>query len=224
MPPRQAPRSEGEPPNEATERSSAGEGMQHAAPHPSLSGARRKRRRWPLLTAVLVAVVLLTALLAAGLSRDPAVLRSVLIGRQAPDLSLPMLEGPGVVRLSDLRGQVVVINFWASWCKECRIEHPNLLAAWERYRDQGVVLIGVDFNDRRSAALAFQRELGGDWPIVADPGGRTALAYGVYGVPETLFIDRGGVIRYKHVGPIGYELLTDQIQRFLAEPWPESSP
>ncbi len=215
MPPKQVPPTEGKPKDEARE-GSAGERMQHAPMHPSLAGAPRKRSRWPLLTAELVVVALLTALFATGLTRDPTILRSVLIGREAPDFSLPMLEGTGVVRLSDLRGQAVVINFWASWCKECRIEYPNLLAAWERYRDQGMTLIGVDFNDKRSAALAFQRELGGDWPIVDDPGGRTALAYGVYGVPETFFIDPKGIVAYKQVGPVSYALLSDQIERLLS--------
>jgi len=72
-----------------------------------------------------------------------------------------------------------VINFWASWCAACREEHPNLLAAWERYRDQGVVLVGIDFQDQRQAAIDFMREMGGDWPVVDDAGGRTALDYGV---------------------------------------------
>src|SRR5438094_6368955 len=108
MHPKQGRRSEGKPPNEAREGSSAGERMRHTPMHPSLAGALRRRRRWPLLGAVLVVVALLAALFATGLTRDPTVLRSVLIGREGPKFSLPMLEGTGVVRLSDLRGQVVV--------------------------------------------------------------------------------------------------------------------
>ncbi len=109
----------------------------------------------------------------------------------------------------------MVVNFWASWCAACREEHPALTAAWDRYSDQGVVLVGVDFQDRKGPALEFMREMGGDWPVVEDPGGRTALDYGVAGVPETFFIGRDGVIRFKQIGPSPYEVLTDQIQRLL---------
>jgi cytochrome c biogenesis protein CcmG, thiol:disulfide interchange protein DsbE len=193
------------------------EGGDRAPMHPSRMGlAHTVRHRLLWLVLVLAVVSVLIALFAFGLSRDPTLIRSPLLGRWGAEFALPTLDQGRIVRLSDLRGQVVVVNFWASWCKECRIEHPNLLAAWNRYRDQGMVLIGVDFNDKKSAALAFQRELGGDWPIVDDPGGRTALAYGVYGIPETFFIDRDGIVAYKHVGPVSYALLTDQIERLLS--------
>jgi cytochrome c biogenesis protein CcmG/thiol:disulfide interchange protein DsbE len=168
-----------------------------------------------LVGAVVGAVGLLTALFGFGLSRDPSIMRSPLVGRRAPDFSLPMLDGSSSIRLSGLRGQVVVINFWASWCAACREEHPNLLAAWERYRDQGVVLLGIDYQDSPAAATAFMKQMGGDWPILADPGSRVAIDYGVYGVPETFFIGRDGVIDLKHVGASSYALLTDQIQRLL---------
>jgi cytochrome c biogenesis protein CcmG/thiol:disulfide interchange protein DsbE len=91
-----------------------------------------------LIGAVIVVAGLLTTLFGFGLTRDPSILQSSLVGRRGPDFALPMLDASQVIRLSDLRGQVVVINFWASWCAACREEHPNLLAAWERYRDQGV--------------------------------------------------------------------------------------
>jgi len=162
-----------------------------------------------------MAVSLLALLLAVGLRRDPTTIRSALLGRRAPEFALRTLDESRMIRLSDLRGQVVIVNFWASWCAACRDEHPNLLAAWNRYRDQGVVLVGIDFQDDREAALQFMRDLGGDWPVVQDPEGRTALAYGVYGVPETFFIGRDGVVRYKRIGASSYELLTDQIQRLV---------
>ena len=176
---------------------------------------RRGYRRWATLGAVIGGVTLLTALFAFGLGRDPSVIRSPLVGRRAPDFTLRTLDGSRTVRLSELRGQVVVLNFWASWCAACREEHPSLRAAWERYRDKGMVLVGIDFQDRKQPALAFAREMGGDWPLVEDPGGRTALDYGVYGVPETFFIGRDGVVSYKRIGASSYELLTDQIQRLL---------
>jgi len=176
-----------------------------------------RRGRWALLVSVIAAVALLSALFAFGLSRDPTVIRSGLLGRPAPDFALRTLEGSGLVHLSALRGQVVVINFWASWCAACREEHPSLLAAWERYRDQGVALVGIDFEDQKRPALDFMREMGGDWPVVEDPGGRTALNYGVYGVPETFFIGPDGVIRYKQIGPSSYELLSERIERLLSQ-------
>ncbi len=185
--------------------------------HPSgLVGASRRPTRWVLIGTVVAAITLLSSLLAFGLSRDPTLIRSPLVGRRAPDFTLPTLDGRGTVRLADLRGRVVVVNFWASWCAACREEHPNLLAAWDRYRDHGVVLLGVDYQDSRRAALAYMAELGGDWPVLDDPGGRTGLVYGVYGVPETFFIGRDGVIAHKRVGASSYELLSDQIQRLLS--------
>jgi cytochrome c biogenesis protein CcmG, thiol:disulfide interchange protein DsbE len=181
---------------------------------------RRRRNRWASLGAVVGAVGLLTLVLSFGLSRDPTIIRSALIGRQAPDFSLRTLDGSRTVRLSELRGQVVVLNFWASWCADCRIEHPALAAAWQRYRDRGFVLMGVAFQDRQSSSRSFITELGGDWPQLSDPGSRAALAYGVYGVPETFVIGPDGRVAFKQVGPVGYDRLSEEITALL----PESSP
>ena len=186
--------------------------------HPSTlepARPRRHRNRWVLVGGVLGGVALLTMLLAFGLSRDPTVIKSPLVGRPAPDFSLNTLNGSGTVQLSRFRGQVVVINFWASWCTECRVEHPALMATWDRYRDQGVVLLGIAFGDRTADSKAYLAELGGDWPQLADPGERTALAYGVYGVPETFVIGPDGRVAYKRVGGVVYGDLTDQIERLL---------
>jgi cytochrome c biogenesis protein CcmG, thiol:disulfide interchange protein DsbE len=157
----------------------------------SAAGEGRPRRALPL-AAVVAAVALAAWLLSAGLQRDPTAIRSPLLGRPAPDFALRTLEGDRTVRLGELRGQVVVVNFWASWCAECRVEHPALSAAWDRFRDAGVVLVGVDFQDNHPSALAYLAGTGTGWPVVADPGSRTALAYGVYGVPETFVIGPDG--------------------------------
>jgi cytochrome c biogenesis protein CcmG/thiol:disulfide interchange protein DsbE len=190
--------------------------------HPSaLSSAhptrRRHRGRLTLVGGVLGGIALLTLLLAFGLGRDPSVVRSALIGRAAPSFDLPFLESAGHLRLSDLRGQVVVVNFWGSWCQGCRLEHNALEATWQRYRDQGVLVVGVSFQDAVASSRAFAHELKMDWPLVIDSGSRTALSYGVYGAPETFFIDRNGTVRDRWIGPITYERLTDEITRLQGE-------
>lgn len=187
-------------------------------PHPSALGSdgrRRRRNRTLVLGGVLSAVGLLTIVLAYGLSRDPAIIRSPLLGRAAPAFQLRTLDGSQIVNLDDLRGQVVIINFWASWCAECKVEHGALAAAWDRYRDQRVVVLGIAFQDRPSESLAYLGEYGGDWPQLADPGDRTAIAYGVYGVPETFVIGPDGRVAAKRVGAVTYVWLTDRIERLL---------
>jgi cytochrome c biogenesis protein CcmG/thiol:disulfide interchange protein DsbE len=178
---------------------------------------RRIRNRWAAVAAVLAGVILLTALFAFGLRRDPTALDDVLVGRQAPRFDLPTLAGSGTVDLDDLRGQLVVVNFWASWCVPCRQEHSALDAAWDRYRDRGVVVVGILYNDRPANGMAFVEELGGDWPVVDDPDSGTALAYGVYGVPETFFIAPDGRVAFRHIGAVDYELLTERIEPLLRE-------
>jgi len=175
------------------------------------------RRRTVFVAGVLAAVMALGAVLGFGLTRDPRGVRSALVGRPAPDFALRTLDGSQTIRLSDLRGRAVVINFWASWCAECRVEHPALEAAWTRYRDRGVVLLGIPFEDLPEASRAFVEELGGGWPVLEDPGSRTGLDYGVFGVPETYFIDPGGTIVERHVGPVTYEDLSAGITRLLED-------
>jgi cytochrome c biogenesis protein CcmG/thiol:disulfide interchange protein DsbE len=183
------------------------------APAGAAVGQRRPRRVALLLAAVAAVVALAAWLLSAGLQRDPTAIRSPLLGRPAPDFALRTLRGDRMVRLGDLRGQVVVVNFWASWCAECRVEHPALSAAWSRFRDAGVVVVGVDFQDDQANALAYLTQTGTSWPVVADPGSRTALAYGVYGIPETFLIGRDGKVAAKQVGPVTYDQLVREITR-----------
>lgn len=164
---------------------------------------------------MLVLVLAFTLLLASGVGRDPRELPSELVGTRAPTFTLPGLGGGEGVDLASLRGQVVVVNFWASWCLACREEHPDLLAAWGRYRERGVVFVGIDFEDTEAAALAYAEEMGGDWPLVTDAGSRTAIAYGVFGVPETFVIAPDGTITAKKVGAVTYEWLTREIELAL---------
>ena len=196
-----------------------GDQVTPASVHPSGfdpgQATRRRRSRWLLVGSVAGGIALLTALLGFGLTRDPTAIKSPLVGRAAPEFSLRTVDGTQAIRLSDLRGQVVVVNFWASWCAGCRIEHPALLAAWQRYRDLGVVFVGIPFQDRPSDSRAYLNELGGDWPELTDPASGTAIAYGVYGVPETFVIGPAGRVAYKQLGAISYDILTEQIDRLL---------
>lgn len=195
--------------------------MRPSPRHPSAAGIEDSgRRRWrtPIrLAAVCLLVAAVALLLGFGLRRDPNVAVSQLQGRPAPAFELRTLDGERLVRLGDLRGQVVVINFWASWCTECRLEHPALASAWNRYRDQGVVVIGITVNDRLEDSRAFASELGGDWPLLSDPDSRTALAYGLTGVPETYFVDREGRIQDRVIGPVTYAELSSRIGRLVGD-------
>ncbi|CAN5295067.1 TlpA disulfide reductase family protein [soil metagenome] len=195
-----------------------GSGARHPSElDPEEASRRRFRRRWVVVSAVTAGVLLITSLLTVGLGRDPAQLATPLVGRHAPGFALRTLDGSSTVRLSDLRGQVVIVNFWASWCDPCREEHPALRAAWDRYRDRGVVIVGIVYDDSADNAEDFIRELGGDWPALDDPNSAAALAYGVYGIPETFFIGPDGRVAYRRVGPVSYALLSQQITRLLGE-------
>ena len=182
---------------------------------PEREPARSFRRRGLIAAQVLVPVVAFTLLLASGLGRDPRELPSELVGTPAPTFTLPGLGTGEQIDLASLRGQVVVVNFWASWCLACREEHPDLLAAWGRYRERGVVFVGVDYEDTEASALAYTKEMGGDWPLVTDPGSRTAIAYGVFGVPETFVVAPGGTITAKRIGAVTYAWLTREIDSAL---------
>lgn len=174
------------------------------------------RGRSLIATAIVAVVtVLLGLFLGFGLGRDPGVVPSALERRPAPPFALRTLDGSEVVRLADLRGHVVVVNFWASWCGPCRGEAPVLQAAWERYRDRGVVVIGISFEDTPAAGLKFARQYGKTYPLLADPGSRTAIDYGVFGIPETFLIGPDGRVAFKHTGPVTYEMLTGWISRLL---------
>ncbi|MGH7544818.1 MAG: TlpA family protein disulfide reductase [Gemmatimonadota bacterium] len=155
------------------------------------------------------------ALLAWGLTRDPNLIPSPLPGLPAPDFTLQTLSGD-TVALADLEGKVVVVNFWASWCLSCIDEHYAFTEASRRYADQDVRLLGVVYNDSRENAIAWLRRMGGGWPSLLDPGSRTAIDYGVYGVPETFFIDRTGRVAYKQLGPVSRGVLTTWVDRLLA--------
>jgi cytochrome c biogenesis protein CcmG/thiol:disulfide interchange protein DsbE len=160
-----------------------------------------RARRGLLLTAVVAIVVAVAALLGSGLRHDPSVTASPLVGRAAPDFTLPELSGPPI-HLAALRGQVVVVNFWASWCAECHTEQDALNATWAKFRDSGVVMLGVDFEDNDADARDYIASEGSDYPVVVDGDSRTALAFGVRGVPETYVVDQSGRIVDRVIGAV----------------------
>jgi cytochrome c biogenesis protein CcmG/thiol:disulfide interchange protein DsbE len=185
--------------------------------HPtSLDTPGRWRRRPLALTVPLVVILtLVTWLLAFGLGRNPDGYRNPLVGHAAPPFRFASMDGGPALNLSSFRGDVVVLNFWASWCNDCVAEHQALRAAWQRYRDQGVVVLGVVYQDAAANARRFVRDLGGTWPEAVDAGSRTAIAYGVRGVPETFFVSRDGRVVAHHNGAVSYALLTREITRLL---------
>ena len=170
-----------------------------------------KWRRWAIPASGLPVV----AFLAWGLTQDPHNIPSPLPGKTAPDFALETLKGDSL-RLADLKGQVVLVNFWASWCLACRSEHRVLVDASTRYASKGVKIVGVVYQDTRDNALAWINERGGNWPNLLDAGSRTAIQYGLFGVPETFFVGRDGRILYKQIGPVDSAVVDHWVTTLLA--------
>jgi cytochrome c biogenesis protein CcmG/thiol:disulfide interchange protein DsbE len=175
---------------------------------------KASRLKW----AIPAAVVPVLMLLAYGFKTDPREIPSPLLGRPAAAFSLATFAGPPV-SLESLRGKVVLLNFWASWCvPACYDEAPALERTWRDYKDKGVVVVGVDIQDSEEAARKFLAKFGHTFPNAPDPGGRVAVDYGVYGVPETFFIDRKGRVRFKQVGALTDEVARKHLDTLLKEP------
>jgi cytochrome c biogenesis protein CcmG/thiol:disulfide interchange protein DsbE len=167
-----------------------------------------------LLPLGLFAVVL--GFLAAGLTLNPREVPSPLIGKAAPDFSLPQLHEPlKLFSPKDLTGQVWLLNVWASWCSGCKEEHPVLMQLAQK---GSVPVYGMDYKDQRSEALTWLKRQGNPYPFSAmDEAGRIGIDYGVYGVPETFVIDKKGVIRYKQIGPLDQETLDRKVLPLVRE-------
>lgn len=137
----------------------------------------------------------------------------------APLFDLPRLDRPGRLALRSLRGNVVVLNFWASWCVPCKNEAPRLERAWQRWKGKGVVFVGVDAQDLANAAKGFMRRYRITYPNVHDGSGTTLPPYGVTGFPETFFVDRTGYLTTQHItGATTVAELNTSIRAALAEP------
>ncbi len=143
-------------------------------------------------------------------------------GSPAPDFTLALYPGyraglPEQIRLSDLRGKVVVMNFWASWCVECYKEADALEAVYRKYKDRGVIFLGIDYLDTEAPALAYLKQYDVTYPNGLDMQQRIARAYRITGVPETFFIDRNGVVREVTIAPLTEAQLIAKIEALLAE-------
>jgi cytochrome c biogenesis protein CcmG/thiol:disulfide interchange protein DsbE len=180
------------------------------APIPEAAPVRARLNPW-VLAAGLAVVVPLLAVLVLNLGRDPHSIRSPMIGRPAPGFSLAPVGGGAPVSLESLRGRPVVINFWATWCVPCFEEHAALTAAARTFRE--AQYLGVVYEDDDRKTQAFLAERGSSYPSLMDAEGRTAIAYGVFGVPETFFIDASGRIVDKYVGPLDRGTIADRIAK-----------
>jgi cytochrome c biogenesis protein CcmG, thiol:disulfide interchange protein DsbE len=159
----------------------------------------------PLALFALVAVFLFK-----GLGRDPREIPSPLIDKPAPAFQLPILADPAqTFSPQSMRGRVWLFNVWGSWCTACQVEHPLLL---ELARAKALPIVGVAWKDMPDNSKAWLSKLGDPYSVtVSDFSGKVAIDYGVYGAPETFLIDKQGVIRFKHVGPLTRELLDGKL-------------
>jgi cytochrome c biogenesis protein CcmG/thiol:disulfide interchange protein DsbE len=168
--------------------------------------------RTVLIVGLLIVAPLLI-FLALSFGKDPRALDSPLVGKAAPNFSLQTLDGE-TVELDDYRGKPIFLNFWATWCQPCIVEHP-ILQAGARQFDGRVQFLGVVYHDETAKIRAFINSRGEWGPTLLDTDGSVAVSYGVYGAPETFLIDENGIIVEKHVGPFSPDLLFRKLNEIL---------
>jgi cytochrome c biogenesis protein CcmG/thiol:disulfide interchange protein DsbE len=166
------------------------------------------KKVWVLIP--LAVFVAMLVFLGVGLKLDPREVPSPLIDKPVPAFSLQTLDEPSrLLSSADMRGQVWLLNVWASWCGGCREEHPTLV---EFAQTRAVPIVGLNYKDQPDDARRWLGRLGNPYVVsVSDLDGRTGIEFGVYGVPETFVIDKAGVIRHKQIGPITPDILRDTI-------------
>lgn len=177
---------------------------------------RRPHRRLLATAAVAAAAVALLTVLGVGFGRDARVVGSVLIDQPAPDLAAATLDG-GSFDLTQHRGEVVLVNVWASWCPPCVDEFPVLMDAARQLGPAGLQVVGINSQDRERDARDFLDEMGaqGLFPHVSDPDGQLAVDWGVFGLPETFVVDQDGIVRAKVVGLLTHDWVTNNVVPLL---------
>lgn len=172
---------------------------------------------WKFWT-VMLAIGGLAGLFAFGFTRNPKIVQSPLVEQPAPGFTAVEMNTGEQISLETLRGTPFLLNFWASWCTACKEEAPFLEAAYERYEQagRGVRVIGIAIQDTLDDARRFARTYGKQYFLALDnERGDISLNWGLYGVPETFFVDARGIIAHKHIGPLTWPVLQEQLDRLL---------
>lgn len=170
-----------------------------------------------VLVVGLLLVLPLLVLFAKSFGSDPHAVRSPLVGREAPPFELVSVQDGKPVSLKSLKGKPVVLNFWATWCEPCKLEHGVLYQGSRIFGDQ-VQFVGVVYDDQKPKIEAFLDRYGSGYPALIDDAGKAAIAYGVTGVPETFFIDASGRIVSKYNGPLSPDLLRQHVAQLVGAP------
>lgn len=176
------------------------------------AGGEKANKTVLIVGAVIAAAIVL--ILFQALGKDPQAIESPLIGRTAPSFTLRQSGTGNTISLEELRGKPVVLNFWATWCGPCYEEHP-ILVANARAMQGEVQFIGVVFEDTEEKIQRFLQARGSSYPTLIDDAGKTAIAYGVGGVPETFFLDRSGTIVAKYSGPLTSDELRSNLRKAM---------
>lgn len=211
--------------HEETPREHAGDQLLRTAPTAEHDGSgdttqtvpkKRNIGPWVAVATGLV-VMVFGAVFASRFGNDPNLVGSPLIGQPATDLRMPLLETNGDLALTDLQGQIVAVNFWASWCTGCRLEHDALLAAAAAYEDAGVSFVGILHQDRASTGISFLDDFGRGDPYfyTIDDGSLVGIQFGILGLPTTFFLDRAGTIVGQINGPATFGLLARTLDAIL---------
>ncbi len=175
----------------------------------------KSRLRLLVISGVALVAVVLAVVFASRFGADPRLTPSPLIGHTAPDVEVELVQSDSVLALSDLAGDIIVINFWAPWCVPCRAEHADLLTLAAGFESFGVTVLGIVYQSREDDVVSFLDELGRGYPVAMDDRSRAAIGFGVRGVPETYFVGRDQTVLAKITGPISLELAAATLDRII---------
>ena len=186
---------------------------------PVPEGSERNTKVWIIAGVVGALFITLAVVFNSRFGVDPRVVESPLVGLPAPNVELEYIDQGGTLAIGDLKGDIVVVNFFASWCiPACRDEHPDLTAAAADYESQGVHFVGIATSDEPAATMQFLDTYGWgtNYSYLDDPDARAGVEFGTFGVPETFVIDRAGLVTHKFTGAVTYTELAAELNRVLA--------